>query len=64
MIYDIIFAIIGNTKRIEKLKSLKSVYERRMKAKNYVVAEAREQKIKLSNDEIVQAVSLLTVKYI
>lgn len=62
--YDIIFAINGNAKRMNVLRNLKTSYDRRMQAKNYVVAEAREQKVKLSHDEIVRAVSLLTVRYI
>lgn len=49
-IWDVIFAILDNNKRMTTLKSLNS-FEQNRKIDGYVIAVSRELKLKLTEEE-------------
>lgn len=55
MEYTIAMRIKRNRKRMEKLASIQNIFNRRIKARNYVVSECRLLKVKLSEAQIVKA---------
>jgi hypothetical protein len=51
---DILNAIIDNPKRMAKLRAIPRYHDKADKAKAYAIAECREQKTKLSEDDILE----------
>lgn len=55
MEYTIATRIKANRNRMKKLASINNFFNRRIQARNYIVAECRLLKVKLSEAQIVRA---------